>query len=263
MSALASFSVTDGGVGRIRLQSAENGNALGLTLARQLREVTEACLAEPTVRAVLIEAQGRNFCVGGDISAFNAPRDARQANIGQITTDFHTTLGLLLACDRPIISAIQGSAAGAGMSLALIGDVVMAAESAVLIPAFTAIGLSADGGTTWLLPRLIGARRAAELLLTNRRLTASEALGWGLVSEVCPPPDLEGRARAGADRLAGGPTAAFAAIKTLLRQSPAATFADQTAAEAVAIAAHAVGRDGEDGIAAFNAKRAPAFTGQC
>jgi 2-(1,2-epoxy-1,2-dihydrophenyl)acetyl-CoA isomerase len=263
MSALAYFSVTDDGVGCIRLQSPDNGNALGLTLARRLREATEACLAEPTVRAVLIEAEGRNFCVGGDIAAFNVPPDTRQANIGRITTDFHATLGLLLACDRPVIVAVQGSAAGAGMSLALIGDVVIASESAVLVPAFTAIGLSADGGTTWLLPRLIGARRAAELLLANRRLTAAEALGWGLVSEVCPPSDLDGRARAVADHLAAGPTSAFAAIKTLLRQSAAATFADQTAAEAVTIAAHAVGRDGEEGIAAFNAKRAPVFTGRC
>lgn len=259
---LASFALA-GAVGRIRLHSPDNGNALGLTLARELREATEACLADPKVRAVLIEAEGRNFCVGGDISAFDAPPEARRANIGQITTDFHAALALLLACELPIVSAVQGSAAGAGMSLALAGDVVIAAENAVLVPAFTAIGLSADGGTTWLLPRLIGPRRAAELLLTNRRLTAPEALDWGLVSEVCPLPDLEARAQAAADKLAAGPSAAFAAIKTLLRQSPAATFSEQTTAEAAAIAAHAVGRDGEEGTAAFKAKRLPSFIGQC
>lgn len=262
MSVLASFAL-DSGVGRIRLHSADNGNALGLALARQLRETTEACLAEPKVRAVLIEAEGRNFCVGGDISAFDAPPGIRRTNIAQITTDFHATLALLLACDRPIVSAVQGSAAGAGMSLALAGDVVIAAENAAFVPAFTGIGLSADGGTTWLLPRLMGPRRAAEVLLTNRRLAAPEALAWGLVSEVCPSPDLESRARAAADKLAAGPTAALAAIKTLLRQSPHATFADQTVAEANAIAAHALGRDGEEGIAAFKAKRLPSFTGRC
>lgn len=261
MTQLATFA-RDGAIGLIELRSPRNGNAIGLELARQLKEAVQACVADTGVRAVLVAAEGANFCVGGDIATLAAPADDRAAGIRAITSDFHAAIELLLACPRPIVTAVQGSAAGAGLSLALCGDVVFAAADATFVPAFTAIGLSADGGTTWLLPRLVGARRAAELLITNRRLDAGEAEQWGLVSHVCETEPVRDPAYEMTQKLAGGPTAAFATVKHLLRQSPHTGFRDQVAEEAAMIAAHAAGRDGEEGIAAFRARRRPSFTGE-
>jgi 2-(1,2-epoxy-1,2-dihydrophenyl)acetyl-CoA isomerase len=174
MSALATYS-RERGIGRIGLRSPANGNAIGRVLANDLKCAVESCLVDRGVRVILVEADGRNFCVGGDITAFDAPVDERRTSIRQITSDFHAAMELMLSSDRPVITAVQGTAAGAGMSLAVAGDIVIAAEDARFVPAFTAIGLSADGGTTWLLPRLIGVRRSAELLLTNRHLDARQA----------------------------------------------------------------------------------------
>lgn len=252
----------EGALGRIVLASPETGNALGVEMAQDLLAATRACQADQEIRAVLITALGGNFCVGGDISLFRSPRGSRSDQIGRVTGPVHAAESILLGVDLPIVTAVQGAAAGAGISLALLGDVVLAGADACLVPAFTALGLSADGGSTWILPRLVGARRAAELLITGRRLNAETALAWGLFSEICPHDALAAHAESIAVRLSNGPTAAFRTVKRLLRRSDHSAFQDQVALEARMIAEHANSPDGEEGVSAFLQKRPPRFQGQ-
>jgi 2-(1,2-epoxy-1,2-dihydrophenyl)acetyl-CoA isomerase len=238
---------------------APRGNAINLALAEQLRDAVRACHEDRGVCAVMVQATGKTFCAGGDLNEFRRERGARAKAIGDIANRFHEAESLLLTLEVPVITAVQGAAAGAGLTLALLGDVVVAADRASFVPGFTRLGLSADGGSTWVLPRLIGTRRATEWLLTGKTLGANEALAWGLVSEVCGEEDLVGRAIKIARKLARGPTPAFRSIKRLIGQSLGSDFDGQAAREAVAIAHHSETAYGEEGIAAILARREPLF----
>ena len=184
MPRLVTCEQTDG-LAIIRLCDPDNGNVISEALADQLCEVLESLHAS-LPGAVLVASAGRVFCAGGNLRLFGGPHGQRRDRIEAIATRFHRAEQLLLELDCPLVVALQGAAAGAGMSLALTGDIIVASEDAVLVPAFSRLGLTADGGSTWLLPRLLGMRRATELLLTGRSLTATEAAQLGLVSEVCP-----------------------------------------------------------------------------
>jgi 2-(1,2-epoxy-1,2-dihydrophenyl)acetyl-CoA isomerase len=162
----------------------------------------------------------------------------------------------------PLVVAVNGTAAGAGFSIAISGDLVVMAESAKLTMAYTAAGLSPDGSSTWFLPRLVGMRRAQELMLTNRRLSAAEALEWGLVNQVVPDAELAATAGALAKQLASGATRAFGTVKSLLASTFSESLETQMELEARGIAAMAGGADGREGIEAFVAKRAPKFSGR-
>jgi 2-(1,2-epoxy-1,2-dihydrophenyl)acetyl-CoA isomerase len=156
---------------------------------------------------------------------------------------------------------VHGSAAGAGMSLACACDVVVAAESAKFVMAYTRIGLNPDGSGTWFLPRLVGWRRAAELMLTNRTLTATEARDWGIATSVVPDDEVANAALALATELAAGPTRAFGSVKRLLRLSATAGLETQLQHETDEIAANAAGHDGSEGMKAFLEKRPPSYEG--
>jgi 2-(1,2-epoxy-1,2-dihydrophenyl)acetyl-CoA isomerase len=163
--------------------------------------------------------------------------------------------------DAPVIAAVNGSAGGAGVSLCLFADLVLAADSAKFTLAYTRAGLSPDGGSTYFLPRIVGVRRALELALTNRVLTAKEALDWGIVTRVVPDGELLTEAHMLAQQLAGGATRAYGAAKRLLHHSFAESLETQMELEAQAIAAQARTRDAREGIAAFIAKRKASFSG--
>jgi 2-(1,2-epoxy-1,2-dihydrophenyl)acetyl-CoA isomerase len=156
---------------------------------------------------------------------------------------------------------VNGTAAGAGMSLAIAGDLVLAAESASFTMAYTAAGLAPDGSSSWLMPRLIGMRRTQELMLTNRTLSAREAAEWGLVTRVVPDAELQAEAAALAARLAQGPTRAYGVVKSLLAETFSTAYEAQLEHEARGIAAMARTADGQEGIRAFLEKRAARFTG--
>jgi 2-(1,2-epoxy-1,2-dihydrophenyl)acetyl-CoA isomerase len=162
----------------------------------------------------------------------------------------------------PLVVAVNGTAAGAGMSLAVSGDLVLAADVAKFTMAYTAAGLSPDGSSSYFLPRLIGLRRTQELMLTNRRLSAQEAFEWGLVNRVVAADDLQQQARALAAQLAQGPTRAFGTVKRLLNESFTGTLETQMELEARGIAAMAGTPDGREGIQAFLEKRKPSFSGR-
>lgn len=250
-----------GDVGLITLNDPHRGNAISLMLAEQLGAAVQQYAADRTIRAVLLNASGKVFCAGGDLAAFQRAPGARAIALHAIASAFHEAERLLLGLDVPLIVAVQGAAAGAGLTLALLGDIVLASDTAKFVPGFATLGVSADGGSTWVLPRLIGQRRATEWLMTGRVLSAAQAEAWGLVSEVFPAAELPNRALDLAGQLSAGPTPAFGSIKRLVRQSLASTFEDQTRCEAQAIAHHAETKNGEEGVRAFIEQRKPQFVG--
>ena len=241
------------------LSRPEQGNALDRPMAAQLRAAAEACAADGRVRAVVIAGLGRHFCVGGDLAEFAGPRDERRRRVRAIADDVHRAQELLLTMDAPVVVAVQGAAAGGGLGLALSGDFVLASTCATFVAHYASIGLSADGGSTFLLPRLAGLGRAREMLLLDRQLSAQEAHEWGLVRTVHDAADLPQAAAALAVRLSQGPTRAFGSIKRLLAASSHRDFRTQVDEEADLIAQLSTRPDAHEGIAAFRSKRPASF----
>jgi 2-(1,2-epoxy-1,2-dihydrophenyl)acetyl-CoA isomerase len=213
--------------------------------------------ADDAVRAVVVTGAGRGFCVGQDVAALTSPEA-----IGiLLRARYHPNILALRALRKPVIAAVNGAAAGAGLALAAACDVRICARPAVFVPAFVSIGLVPDSGATYFLSRILGPARALEWMASGRRLSADDALAWGLVSEVLEPADLAGRADAVADELAALPTAAIALHKQLFDRAPANTLAEQLELEASLQTAAAGTADFAEGVAAFREKRAPRFRG--
>jgi len=254
------YEVRDG-VAHITLNREKAANALNLPMCQELERVALAAQEDPAVRAVVIAARGKMFCAGGDLSAMGDAGDAAPALLKRMTIHLHAGLSILGRMDAPVIVAVGGAAAGAGFSLVCAADLAVAGESAKFTMAYTGAGLSPDGSSTYTLPRLIGRRRAAELMLLNRRVTAAEALDWGIVNQVVPDAEVDATAGKIASQLAQGPTLAYGKVKELLLASSSESFETQMELEGRGIADSARTVDGREGIAAFLAKRAPKFTG--
>jgi 2-(1,2-epoxy-1,2-dihydrophenyl)acetyl-CoA isomerase len=248
-------------VAKITLDRPDAANGIDLALGRDLMRVAIRCDEDPDVRAVLLTGAGKMFCAGGDLKSFASFGDDLPAALKELTTYLHAATSRLARMDAPLVVAVNGAAAGAGMSLAVAGDLVVAAASAKFTMAYTAAGLSPDGSSTYYLPRLIGLRRTQELMFTNRRLSADEALEWGLVNRVVPDEALLDEAGKLAAQLAQGPTRAHGTLKTLLDASFSGTLETQMELEARGIAVMAGTPDGKEGIQAFLEKRRPTFTG--
>lgn len=212
------FDITDH-VAHVTLDRPEAANAFDLTLARDLMQVSIRCDQDPDVRAVLLTGAGKMFSAGGDLRAMAAFGDDIGAGLKELTLNLHAAVSHFARMTAPLVIAVNGAAAGAGMSLAIAGDFVVAAESASFVMAYTAAGLVPDGSATYVMPRLIGWRRAMELMLTNRRLGAREAAEWGLINRVVADDALLDEATAIARQLAAGPTRSFGAVKRLLGHS--------------------------------------------
>jgi 2-(1,2-epoxy-1,2-dihydrophenyl)acetyl-CoA isomerase len=246
-------------VARITLDRPQAGNAIDPALAAGLRSTAEGLRERRDVGVVVLAATGRAFCVGGDLRFMHAAGAGAGDAVRALAGDFHAALEALAALDAPLVTVVQGVAAGGGMSLAIAGDIVLAGASASFTMAYTQAGLSPDGGATWNLPRIVGVRRAAELTLLNETLDATAAAGLGLVTRVVPDERLAAEAEALAARLAAGPTGAYGAAKRLLAASGRRSLPEQLAAETESIAERAASADGREGIAAFLEKRAPRF----
>lgn len=252
-----SFTASDG-IGTIALDRPDAGNAVNLELARDLHDATLAAEADPTVRVVVMRGAGRNFCVGGDLKAF-AAREDLPAHLREVTAHLHAAIVALARMDAPIVVGVQGSAAGAGLGLAAGGDIVIAAASARFVVAYTKIGLNPDGGTSFLLPRLVGLRRAQELTLMNAPVDAATALEIGLVTRVVADDALDAEVETVARALAAGPGRAQGEAKRLLRTSLDDSLALHLEAEAAALVRSAERPDAREGIAAFIDKRPPRY----
>jgi 2-(1,2-epoxy-1,2-dihydrophenyl)acetyl-CoA isomerase len=247
------------GIARLTLATPDTGNSIDPATALALKETAAELAARDDVRVVVLAAEGRFFCVGGNIEFFASADDPRAA-LHALATDLHDGLLGLAALDAPVIARVHGAAAGAGMSLVCAADIAIGAPGASFTVAYTGIGLSPDGGSSWLLPRIVGRRTAAELMLTNRRVKADEAKALGLLTEVvASEEELDARVDELAAKLAAGPLAAHGAVKRLLDSSATTGFADQLAAEADSIATLAASPTGVEGAAAFLAKRPPVF----
>jgi len=255
------FDVRDS-VATITINRPEAANALSGDSARELSDAALRCDVDPDVRAVLITGAGKTFCPGGDLNEFSAHPDDLHAYITEMATYLHTAVSRLRRMDPPVVAAVNGVAAGAGMSLAIACDIVLAAQSARFTLAYTRVGLTPDGSATYSLPRIVGAKRALDLTLTNRMLSAQEAADWGIVARVVPDDKLLDEARQLAARLASGPTAAFGKAKHLLERAWTETLETQMEAEARTIADSARTADAREGITAFLEKRPPHFKGQ-
>ena len=225
-----------------------------------VREVTAALRApDADVGAVLLVGEGPNFCTGGDVKAFASAGEDVAATVRSLAGVLHDLVRALVEAPVPVVAAVHGWAAGAGMSVVLAADVAVAGTSTRLRPAYPAIGLTPDGGMTWTLPRAVGAARARHILLTDRVLSADEALDLGLVAVVVPDDAVAAEAQRLAERLAAGPVRALGRAKRLLRESPERDLGAQLDAEAASIAESAAGAEGREGVAAFGERRAPRF----
>lgn len=249
-----------GSVAVLTLNRPDVGNAIDVPLARALMEAAIACDDDDGVRCVVLAGKGRFFCAGGDVGAFAAAGDGAGALIAEITAYLHVAIARLARMGKPLVTAINGPAAGAGFSLAILGDIVLAARSAHFTLAYTAIGLTPDGGSTWLLPRLVGLRRAQELVLTNRRVVAEDAATLGLVTRVVDDAALAAETQALASDLATSATAALGQARRLLLGSFDSSLETQMELESRAIAEAARTPHGREGVRAFLGKRKPDFT---
>lgn len=250
------------GVAHLTLNRPDAANSITLELARDLMQATLRCDEDAAVRAVLLTGKGRMFCGGGDLKTFSGKGDELPAYLKEVTTHLHAAVSRLTRMNAPVIVAVQGSAAGAGMSLACAADFVLAAENAKFTMAYTRAGLTPDGSSTYFLPRIVGLRRALELSLSNRVLTAAEAMALGIVTRVVAEPSLFEEAGKLAAEFANGPTQAFGATKRLLHAGWNGSLETQMELETRAIADIARGADAREGIAAFAAKRGAKFGGR-
>ena len=249
------------GIAHVTLNRPDAANALNLQMGRELMQVAIACDEDPSLRAVLLDASGKMFCAGGDLASFAKAGDGMGALIKELTTYLHAAISRFARMRAPLVAAVGGSAAGAGFSMLCAADLVVCAESAKFTMAYTGVGLSPDGSSSYYLPRLIGARRTLELMLLNRRLSAAEALDWGIVNEVVADDALTDRAQALVTQLANGPTEAFAVVKQLVLASATGSLETQMELETRGIAAMTHTADAKGGIQAFFEKRKPEFNG--
>lgn len=248
------------GLAHLRLANPAQGNVLDLPMIAAL-DAAVGQVESADVRAILISAEGRNFCVGGDLRGMAAAED-RGALLRQMADGLHASLRRIAALGVPVVIAVNGSAAGAGLSLAAFGDIVIGGQDSSYMMAYTAIGLSADGGATFALPRLIGLRLTQEMAFLNRRLNAVEALAAGLITQVVADDALLDESMAVARRLAQGPTGAFRRIKQLLADGYLSDLGTQLDSEAEAIASAAAMADAREGVRAFLERRKPDFRGE-
>jgi 2-(1,2-epoxy-1,2-dihydrophenyl)acetyl-CoA isomerase len=247
-----------GAVTVVTLNRPDSSNTLNLQMAMDLLAAAMTCGRNSAVRAVVLAGAGRNFCFGGDLRAMMGKGNGPDAYIRELTTYLHEAISHFVRMDAPVIAAVNGTAAGAGVGLVAMADLAICAASAKFNLAYTAVGLTPDASTSFLLPRAVGAKRAMELFLLNRTLDAQEAVDWGLVNRVVPDAQLMAEALKLGELLAAGPTGALGQTKRLVATSLGA-LESQMVMESQTISARAATEEGQEGITAFLEKRKPEF----
>ncbi len=249
----------DQGVAFITLNLPKTLNSFTRAMHADLRAALESARIDENVRAVLLTGAGRGFCAGQDLAEIAQDPNA---DLGiAVEQNWNPLIRALTGLPKPIVCAVNGVAAGAGSSIALACDLVLAARSASFVQSFAKIGLIPDSGGTWHLPRALGMARAKGLAMLGDKLSASDAADWGLIWRCVDDDTLMSEATALAIQLAGQPTAAFAAIKRLMHESGSHSLAEQLEVEKATMRALGRSHDYREGVAAFLAKRPPAFKG--
>ena len=246
----------------LRFNRPDSYNALNDRMAAELAEAAFEVQEDPAIRALMITGNGTAFHAGGDIKMFVAAKDETQLMFHRTLTPLHAFISRLYRMPKPVVAAVNGPAAGAGFSIAMACDVVLAREDAVFTVGYSKIGLSPDGSMTYSLARLVGLRRAMELYLTNRVLTSAEAVEWGLATKVLPEENFMEDALEFARQLASGPTHAFGVAKDLFGHSLDHELETQMELEAKGILASTRTEDYREGTLAFVEKRPPNFKGK-
>jgi 2-(1,2-epoxy-1,2-dihydrophenyl)acetyl-CoA isomerase len=261
MSAPTIEVVARGSIVIITLNRPDHANTLNLRMAMDLLAAAMACERGGTARAVVLTGAGKHFCFGGDLRGMIEQGGAVEAYLRELTSYLHAAISHFVRMDAPVIAAVNGTAAGAGLGLVAMADLAIAAQGAKFMSAYTGVALTPDASTSFFLPRIVGAKRALELVLTNRALTAAEALEWGLVNQVVADGTALDEAVRLAERLAAGPIRSFGKSKQLLAGSNGALEA-HLALESQMIARQVATEEGQEGIAAFLEKRKPQFPGK-
>ncbi|HKU93651.1 MAG TPA: enoyl-CoA hydratase-related protein [Vineibacter sp.] len=257
----------DGPLATLTLNRPTRLNAMSSVMAHELPTAMNQLLDDDAVRAILLTGAGRGFCAGADLKDMHARnQDAATAPRAKGGDNLRKTVNPMLlrmaTAPKPIITAVNGPAAGFGCGLALAGDIVLAARSANFLQAFVRLGVVPDGGSSWLLPRLIGRSRSSAMMLLGEKIPAETAAQWGLVHQVLDDAALMPAARALAIKMANGPTLAYAAIKRMIQASTTNDFATQLAFEAQNQDAAFETADFQEGVAAFNEGRDAKFKGR-
>jgi len=251
-----------GALALVTMNRPERANVIdddsGAALAEIARRLGEQA-ASGQVRAVLLQARGAQFCAGGDIAGMVRAADRLGDKLDRGIPPLHDTIHRLATLPVPVVSAVGGAVGGGGIGLALCADIVLAAESMKLRGGYTAIGLTPDVGASWFLTRRVGAQRAKYIFMSNRPVSAQQALAWGLVCEVLPDAELADQALALATSLANGATAALGRVKTLVDGAMDRGLVEQLALEHRFMVASGRGAESAEGVKAFIAKRAPDF----
>ena len=255
------LSVQDG-VAQVRFNRPAALNAIDQPLADRFLQVCERLSARDDVRVVVVSGEGKGFMAGGDVAGMRASMPHADEFIAGLLASINPALLLLAAMPAPVLASLHGAVAGAGVSIALGADLAIAADDTRFNLAYAGIGATPDAGSTWVLPRLVGLRRALEIALLSDPIDATTALRIGLVNRVVPRAELERETQALAERLAAGPTAAYGRIKNLMRASYDQTLRQQMDAEVAAFRASTHTSDFAEGIAAFGDKRRPRFVGR-
>ena len=249
----------NGAIATLRFNRPEALNAINVPMANAFLTAVQSIAADPGVRAVVLRGNGRGFMAGGDLATLRA--DPVQGAI-DILTPLNAALQLLAQLNAPVIAQVHGAAAGAGLSLVLMADYVIAAEGTRFNLAYINLGTSCDVGASWALPRIVGVRQALEIALLGEAFTADDALRLGLVNRVVPGAELDSATAALAQRLASGPTLAYGAMKRLMRTSMDHTLPEQLAAEKDAFVHCAGTEDFRAGVEAFHQRQSPQFVGR-
>jgi 2-(1,2-epoxy-1,2-dihydrophenyl)acetyl-CoA isomerase len=247
----------DGAVQTITLNRPDKLNAFTLEMHEGLHAALEEA-RDPAVRAVVVTGAGRGFSAGQDLTAFGESGDVA----AMLRATYHVNVRAIRSLEKPVLAAVNGVCAGAGLSLACACDIRLASDAAFFVPGFVGIGLIPDSGGTYFVQRLLGTARAFEWMISNRRLTAAEAHAWGLVSEVVEADSFPARVAERAAELAAAPTRAVALTKRLYDEAATSSLEEQLEREAEAQAKAAQTDDFREGVAAFGEKREARFSGR-
>jgi len=246
---------------KVILNRPQAKNAVNLQMAKDLLTAATACSTDPAIRVLVITGSGGAFSVGGDIKEFSSYKDQLPGYLKEITTYLHAAISTFARLEVPVITGVNGVAAGAGIGLSCLGDVIIAAESARFTMAYSGIGLTPDAGATYFLPRLIGLRHTLDMLMTNRLLSSAEALEWGLVTQVVPDSDLAANLNTLSTAISGRATKALAGSKYLIYRGLDGALETQMDDERKFISEMGQTSDAIEGITAFNEKRKANFIG--
>lgn len=251
----------DGPVATLTLNRPDAGNTINAAMSRAIFEAAVQCDSDPSIRCVVITGKGKLYCGGGDIAGFNEAADNVPAYLSDLAGTLHMAVSRLMRMEKPLLTLINGPAAGAGLSLAIMGDVVLSARSAHFTAAYGGVGLTPDGGMSWMLPRLVGLRRAQEMIITNRRVDAEEAAKIGLVTRTVDDADLAEEGAKLAKTLAAAARTSIAGARALLLDSSSSELEGQLEREVRMISKASGSAECREGVAAFLERRKPDFSG--